>query len=127
DRERYRHAIEEACRLFDGQAERLFDLLQGRLELAAERLQFELAARLRDAIRDIRRLVGKQQALLSAVRSLNLNAVCPSRRPDAVELFLFSAGRLLEQREVESSFLAQPRTLRPLLRHIVARYGDSQT
>jgi excinuclease ABC subunit C len=126
DRERYRQALEQACRLFEGQGEPLFELLQGRLEQAAERLQFELAARLRDAIRDIRRLVGKQQALLSAVRNLNLIAVCPSRRPDAVELFLFSAGRLLEQREVELSVLAQPRAVRSLLRQIMERYGDSQ-
>src|SRR4029077_18038130 len=103
DRERYRRALEEACRLFEGNSEQLYTLLQTQLEQAAERLQFELAARLRDAIRDIRRLVGKQQVLLSAVRNLNLIAVCPSRRPDAVELFLFSAGRLLEQREVDIS------------------------
>src|SRR5205807_1030195 len=125
DHERYRRAIEEACRLFDGEAEPLFDMLQQQLEQAAERLQFELAARLRDAIRDIRRLVGKQQALLSAVRSLNLIAVCPARRPQAVELFLFSAGRLLEQREVDRTLLAQPRALRTLVTELLQRYEGS--
>jgi excinuclease UvrABC nuclease subunit len=125
DRERYRRAIEEACLLFEGQAEPLFALLQGRLEQAAERLQFELAARLRDAIRDIRRLVGKQQALLSAVRNLNLIAVCPARQPRAVELFLFSAGRLLEQREVELGVLAQARGRRTLVRQLMVRYSVS--
>jgi excinuclease UvrABC nuclease subunit len=96
------------------------------LEQAAERLQFELAARLRDAIRDIRRLVGKQQALLSAVRNLNLVAVCPARRPQAVELFLFSAGRLLEQREVDRALLAQPRALRTLVTELLQRYEGSR-
>jgi excinuclease UvrABC nuclease subunit len=126
DRERYRLALEEACRLFEGSSEPLFGLLQGQLEQAAERLQFELAARLRDAIRDIRRLVGKQQALLSAVRSLNLVAVCPARRPDAVEVFLFSAGRLLEQREVERALLARPRALRTLVTELLQRYEGSR-
>jgi excinuclease UvrABC nuclease subunit len=126
DHERYRRAIEEACRLFDGQAEPLFDLLQGQLEQAAERLQFELAARLRDAIRDIRRLVGKQQALLSAVRSLNLIAVCPARGPDAVEIFLFSAGRLLEQREVARAVLNQNLPLYGLVSDLLSRYEGSR-
>jgi len=126
DHARYRQAIEEACRLFDGEADSLFDLLQGQLEQAAERLQFELAARLRDAIRDIRRLVGKQQALLSAVRSLNLIAVCPARRPQAVELFLFSAGRLLEQREVDRALLDQSRPRRALVSELLSRYQGSR-
>ncbi len=126
DRERYRRAIEEACRLFDGKSDQLFELLQGQLERAAERLQFELAARLRDALRDIRRLVGKQQALLSAVRNLNLVAVCPARRPQAVELFLFSAGRLLEQREVDLALLARPRCLHALVTELLERYEGSR-
>jgi excinuclease ABC subunit C len=127
DREHYRQAIEQACRLFEGQAEPLFDLLQGRLEQAAERLQFELAARLRDAIRDIRRLVGKQQALLSAVRNLNLIAVCPARQARAVDLFLFSAGRLLEQREIELIVLDHARRRKALVRQLMSRYSDFQT
>jgi excinuclease UvrABC nuclease subunit len=122
DRERYRRAVEEACRLFEGEADPLFEVLQGRLEQAAERLQFELAARLRDAIRDIRRLVGKQQVLLSAVRNLNLIALCPARRPAAVELFLFSAGRLLEQRELALAELEPPGARESLVRHLLARY-----
>jgi excinuclease UvrABC nuclease subunit len=126
DRERYRRALEEACRLLEGHSEQLFAVLQGQLEQAAERLQFELAARLRDAIQDIRRLVGKQQALLSAVRNLSLVAVCPARRPQAVELFLFSAGRLLEQREVDRALLAQPRALRTLVTELLQRYEGSR-
>jgi excinuclease UvrABC nuclease subunit len=125
DQQRYRRAVEEACRLFEGQADGLFSLLQGRLEQAADRLQFELAARLRDAIRDIRRLVGKQQALLSAVRNLSLIAVCPARRADAVELFLFSAGRLLDQRELPLGALDQPRALQALVRQLRDRYQRS--
>jgi excinuclease UvrABC nuclease subunit len=126
DRERYRHAVGEACRLFEGEADSLFSLLQARLESAAEHLQFELAARLRDAIRDIRRLIGKQQALVSAVRSLNMIAVCPARRPDAVELFVFSAGRLLAQREVALAEIGQARALRTLVKRILAQYQESR-
>jgi excinuclease UvrABC nuclease subunit len=126
DRERYRRAMEEACRLFEGHSDHLLELLQAQLEQAAERLQFETAARLRDALQDIRRLIGKQQALLSAVRNLNLIAVCPARRPQAVELFLFSAGRLLEQREIERAALSHLRTLRPIVTALLDCYESSQ-
>jgi excinuclease UvrABC nuclease subunit len=70
------------------------------MERAAERLQFEVAARIRDAMRHIQAITGRQQALLSATRDLSLVAACPSRQEDRVALFVFRSGHLVFQQEV---------------------------
>jgi excinuclease UvrABC nuclease subunit len=111
ERPPYLEAIREACGVFEGRSERLLRVLRDRMEQSAERLQFETAARLRDAFRDIQRLVGKQQALTSAVGSLNLVTACPSRRSGTLEVFLFRAGRLVAQREVTAAAIAAPASL----------------
>jgi excinuclease ABC subunit C len=75
---------------------------------AAERLVFERAARLRDALQSLEGLAGRQQALLSAIDSLDLVAACPSSRREHLEFFLFSGGRFVEQRSVARESLADP-------------------
>jgi excinuclease ABC subunit C len=98
--EQYRKAVESACGVFEGRERSALDALQRRMEQAAERLQFEIAARLRDATRHIQAVTGRQQAILSAIGELSLVAACPSRRGDSLCLFLFRSGRLAYQEDV---------------------------
>lgn len=119
----YAQAVHEACDLFDGRSDRVFRVLTGRMERAASHLQFETAARIRDALLQIRQLVGKQQALTSAVRSLNLVAVCPSSRAGRVELFVFSQGRLVMQRELTDPEVEAPSGLDFFLCELAQRYA----
>jgi excinuclease UvrABC nuclease subunit len=93
----YRQAVEAACAALEGSEEGAIGQLRLRMERAAERLQFELAARLRDAARHIQAVAGRQHALRSAVHSLSLVAVCPSRREEHLCLFVFRSGRLVFQ------------------------------
>jgi excinuclease UvrABC nuclease subunit len=118
ERETYLESIQEACGVFEGQSERLLRALRDRMEQSAERLQFETAARLRDVFRDIQRLVGKQHALRSAVQSLDLVTVCPSRRSDAMEVFLFRAGRLVAQRELTGAEVSSKAVLERRVREL---------
>lgn len=104
--EEYRSAVETACAVFEGREQAALEVLQRRMEQAAERLQFEIAARLRDAVQHVRALGGRQHALQSAVRELSLVAACPSRRRHALCLFAFRAGRLVLQEEVAAAELA---------------------
>jgi excinuclease UvrABC nuclease subunit len=97
--EEYRRSVENACAVFEGREQSALQMLQRRMEQAAERLQFEIAARLRDALRHIRSVCGRQAALHSAVRDLSLVAACPSRTADRLCLFVFRSGRLVLQDE----------------------------
>jgi len=61
--EEYRRLIEEAVCLLCGKSEHLVRSLQAEMEQAAENLQFEQAARLRDRIQALRRLKEKQKVV----------------------------------------------------------------
>ena len=93
----YREAAAHACGVFEGREQQALELLRVRMERAADRLQFETAARLRDAVRHIRNIAGRQQALTSAVRGLSIVAACPSRTGEALCFFVFRSGRLVQQ------------------------------
>ena len=64
--EEYQHRIEQAVRIFSGHYRQLTAELQQEMEQAAEELQFEKAASLRDRIRAIS-VLGKQQQVIAGV------------------------------------------------------------
>lgn len=117
--EEYRQAVDNACAVFEGRETSTLSVLQARMERAAERLQFEIAARLRDAMRHIQAVSGRQHALVSAVRELSLVAACPSRGSAALCLFAFRSGRLVLQEEVPLADLQRARTRRAWARRLV--------
>jgi excinuclease UvrABC nuclease subunit len=116
----YRRAVDSACSVFEGREQTALQILTARMERAAERLQFEIAARFRDVIRHIQSLGGRQQALLSATRSLSLVAACPSRRTDSLCLFVLRSGHLVLQEEVARQDLRDGRARRALAERLVA-------
>lgn len=100
DQEEYGRSIQAVRDVFEGREKRVIESLGSRMERAAERLQFELAARLRNAIRHIQAISGRQHALVSAVQDLSLIAACPSLEAARLSLFAFRAGRMVFQADV---------------------------
>jgi excinuclease UvrABC nuclease subunit len=107
DEEEYALSIARASAVFEGREQSAMETLRERMERAAERLQFEIAARLRDAIKHVQAVSGRQHALVSAVRGLNLVAACPSRHSDSLSLFVFCSGRLVLQEDVPTEALCE--------------------
>ncbi len=101
----YQASSAQAAEVFEGRAEPVLNLIRARMERAAERMQFEIAARLRDAVRHIESVSGKQHALRSAVSNLSLVAACPSRHSDHLCLFVFRSGKLAAHQEVSRADL----------------------
>ncbi len=62
----YRERVEQACRLFSGRLRQLTEELSGQMEQAAENLEFEAAAQLRDRIKALS-VLGKQQQVIAGV------------------------------------------------------------
>lgn len=118
--EEYGEAVRNACSVFDGREETALGILQARMERAAERLQFEIAARLRDAVKHIRSVCGRQHALRSAVNELSLVAACPASRSDHLCLFVFRSGRLVFQEDSARMELRHPGTRREWARRLLA-------
>lgn len=116
----YADAVRDAALAFERDGRPFRDRLRAEMDEAAERLLFERAARLRDALRSLDGLAGRQQAVLSAVDALDVVAACPSRHPSHLELFLFRSGQFVEQRSLPRRHLREPEraleTARELLR-----------
>ena len=96
----YRALIDDILAYLDGRREPLVNRLWERLRAASDRLDFERAARLRDAIRQVNEVTIGQSLLTAAVERTHLLIALPSAEPGARELLLILAGRLAAQARV---------------------------
>jgi excinuclease ABC subunit C len=118
--EAYHLSVESACGVFEGRDQVALEALRHRMEAAAERLQFEIAARLRDAVRHIQAVTGRQQAILSAIQELSLVAACPSVKGGRLCLFVFRNGRLAFQEDAPAAELEAPSARRAWAERLLA-------
>ncbi len=125
DQRAYQHAVREVGAAFEREGRAFRERLRAEMDEAAERLLFERAARLRDALRSLDALAGRQQAVLSAIDTLDVVAACPSRRPDHLELFLFSGGRFVIQRSLSRAELHDPEAALAAGRELVRRRREA--
>jgi DNA polymerase III subunit epsilon len=94
----YTRVIEQVCAFLGGEREDLLDRLRRQMLEAAQQLNFERAAWLRDTIRSADEVLIGQRLITGAVEANNLLIVYPSAKEDHNELFLIRHGRLVEQR-----------------------------
>ncbi|MCX8049038.1 MAG: excinuclease ABC subunit UvrC [Methylohalobius sp.] len=94
DQVEYRQDVEDTIAFLEGKGYKLVDALVQRMESAAERLQFEQAARYRDQIASLRAIL--EDAGLGAERGdLDAIAVAMSERQVCVHVAWFRGGRYL--------------------------------
>lgn len=100
DEAEYRKIIEQVCAFLGGEREDLFDRLRRQMFEAAQQLNFERAAWLRDALRSADEVLIGQQLVTGAVEANNLFILYPSSEAEHNEIFLVRHGRLIAQRRV---------------------------
>src|SRR6185312_4833755 len=101
DRDHYRRSVHEVIGFLRGERSEAIELIQSQLADAADKLDFERAARLRDRMRRVRQLILSQQILDDAIERGDSVIVTPSVDPAARELLLVVHGRLWAQFRVE--------------------------
>ena len=95
--EQYHAVVREVCDFLGGTRDELLARVDAELRRAADNLQFERAARLRDLLREARQVLIAQQLLSGAVERHNLLIVYPSSTEGHAEVFGIRHGRLQEQ------------------------------
>lgn len=95
--EDYQERVDQAVEFLTKGSADTMAALQQRMEDAAERLDFEQAARLRDRITAIRKLGEKQKVVLSRVAEQDVIALAQGSGAACFEVFRFSAGRLCDR------------------------------
>lgn len=117
--EDYDRSVEQALEFIRGGSEAALDQLGREMEEAAERLQFEKAAKIRDRIRAIEKMSSKQRVVDTGVE--NQDVIALACAPDAAcfEVFRFSGGRLHDREH----FIVDPVEDQPAARsEFISRY-----
>jgi excinuclease ABC subunit C len=94
-REDYRAIIDQLCDFLEGKADEVLTDLQARMEAAAEALAFEKAARLRDQIRAVEKVIERQRVVSLTKADQDVIAFAREDGQACVQIFFIRRGRLI--------------------------------
>lgn len=98
-RQAYLARVEEVCQFLEGRHERVMKQLHQEMEEAAEALQFERAARIRDQIRAVERVVERQKIVSTDLTMQDVVAIVTDNVQTCAEVFFLRNGRLVGQEQ----------------------------
>src|SRR6266571_2720043 len=91
----YRQIVDQMVGFLDGKSDSVLADMRHEMEAAAETLEFERAADLRDRIRSAERVVTQQQIVYSSIADEDVIGVHHEGPYSAVQVFLVRGGRLI--------------------------------
>jgi excinuclease ABC subunit C len=91
----YRAAIEAVCRFLEGKTEQIARDLRRKMEQAADEMNFERAAYIRDQIRDIEKISERQQVLRTVDTDQDVIAFARENGSAVVQVFYIRGGKLI--------------------------------
>src|SRR3979411_2387398 len=91
----YRQIVDQMTDFLDGKSDSVLADMRHEMEAAAETLEFERAADLRDRIRSAERVVTQQQIVYSSIADEDIIGVHHEGPYSAVQVFLVRGGRLI--------------------------------
>lgn len=95
----YNEAVEEALEFIRGGSSESVKRLTDRMNEAAENLDFELAARIRDRITAIKRMREKQKVVESRIREQDVVAVASGNTKSVIAVLRFQDGKLYDRED----------------------------
>lgn len=94
-RKEYGKLVADTCQFLEGRQESLVSRLQREMQAASDRLEFERAARLRDTVESVKRLVGQQKAISTRLLDQDILAIKSEGQSACVQILLVRSGRLI--------------------------------
>lgn len=98
DREEYERELDAARQFLEGRQDALLRDLRARMQDAVDRLDFEAAARWRDAIASIEQVLERQKVVGPKGSDQDVVALVRDDRGTAVQMFFVRGGKLIGQR-----------------------------
>jgi excinuclease ABC subunit C len=95
NQQNYRAVINDLCEFLNGRTEQIIERLQKSMEKAAEELQFERAASIRDQLQAIQKIVERQKIILSEHVDSDVIAMARSNGDACVQVFFIRGGKLI--------------------------------
>jgi len=97
DKERYAQSVKDTEVFLQGRQDSLARILQTKMEAAAENLEFERAAKLRDQLLAINTIVERQKVVSTTAGDQDVMAVVADETGAAVQMFFIRGGKLIGQ------------------------------
>jgi excinuclease ABC subunit C len=95
NQEDYRQVIDDLCGFLSGRTEPIVSRLQEEMETAANELQFERAAALRDQVNAIEKVVERQKVVSTEYVDSDVIAMARSNGEACVQVFFIRSGKLI--------------------------------
>ncbi|HEY3281357.1 MAG TPA: excinuclease ABC subunit UvrC, partial [Armatimonadota bacterium] len=96
-REEYLTVVEEVVLFLEGKQERLLKRLERMMEQEAEALNFERAARLRDQVQAVQKIIERQKVISTALGDQDVIAVVSDDGRACAQMFYVRGGKLIGQ------------------------------
>ena len=97
DKERYMGGVRDAEQFLSGRQEHLVKDMKRKMETAADDLQFERAAKIRDQIHAIETIVERQKVVSTTTGDQDVMAVVSDEAGACVQMFFIRGGKLIGQ------------------------------
>jgi excinuclease ABC subunit C len=94
-REEYDQHVEALLQFLDGDTDAVVQQLETRMHEAAEALEFEQAARLRDRLTSVQKAIEKQQMVAERSEDFDVLGIAEDELEAAVQVFLVRRGRVV--------------------------------
>ena len=95
DKERYDVLVDELLEFLDGDTDKIVRRLDQQMREAADNLEFERAARLRDRLTSVRKAIEKQQMVADRREDLDVVGIAEDDLEAAVQVFYVRKGRVV--------------------------------
>jgi excinuclease ABC subunit C len=96
--EQHRRIVEDFIAFMDGRTRPTLQRLEAEMREAADELNFELAARLRDQLASVRKAMERQQMVASTPENFDIAAFADDDLEAAVQVFFVRRGRVVGRR-----------------------------
>ena len=91
----YRQLVQELCDFLDGDTDEIVKRLEAEMAGAAQELEYERAARLRDRLLAVRKAIEKQQMVAERSEDIDVIGIADDELEAAVQVFFVRKGRVV--------------------------------
>ena len=95
ERDAYQVLVDDLLAFLDGDTEEVVERLEKQMFAASDRMEFELAARLRDRLTSVRRAIEKQQIVADRNENIDVIGIADDELEAAVQVFYVRKGRVV--------------------------------
>jgi excinuclease ABC subunit C len=120
----YRELVRELCDFLAGDTDDIIERLEREMTAAADELEFEKAARLRDRLMAVRKAVSKQQMVAEKSEDIDVIGISDDELEASVQMFFVRKGRVVGRKGFVLDKVEELPAGRLIDRILEAVYGD---